>query len=241
MEKTYRSFIKKTLQANEEIKQHILYNLKKKDYLDNGETGAGGDISKEIDLVAENIFITYLSEFGDIMSEESGFIASSNKNLKNKTTIIIDPLDGSDNFLSNLPYYGTSVSLRIDNIPTIALVYNLINDSYIFRTPLETNCYENKFLKSNFGIFERSYTRPDIVSQLLQIKLKFRSPGATALSLATTHNYQFFLLAGKTRDYDIDAGLFICNDLYIFQNEDFLLVSKNIEIFENIKEIIKGY
>lgn len=241
MEKIYKSFIQKTLQANKKIKQHIQYNLQKKDYQDSGTRGAGGDISKEIDLVAENIFISYLSSFGDIISEESGFTASNEKKMILDATIIIDPLDGSDNFLSNLPYYGTSVSLKINNITTLAIVYNLIDNSYIFRTPSLTNCYQNNFLESNFGIFERAYTRPDIVEKLYLLKLKFRSPGATALSLATAHNYNFFLLAGKMREYDIDAGLFICNDLNIFQNKEFLLVSKNIVIFENIKEIIKGY
>jgi len=240
MKKLYQLFITKTLQANKKIKKHIANNLSNKDYQDTNTIGAGGDKTKEIDKIAEDIFISYLSKFCDILSEESGVIKSKKSLLKN-ALIIIDPLDGSDNFLSDLPYYGTSVSLRIDNITIIGIVYNLINNKYIFRTPYSTNLFVHDFVQSNFGIFERAYTRPDIVQKLHTANLKFRSPGATALSLANAINFTFFLLAGKMRDFDIDAGLFICKDLNIYQNKDFLLVSKNITIFENVKEIIKGY
>jgi myo-inositol-1(or 4)-monophosphatase len=240
MEKLYQTFIQKALQANRKIKQHITKNLSKFDYQDTNQIGAGGDKTKQIDTIAEGIFVSYLGDFCDIFSEESGLIKSQ-KDLFSNALIIIDPLDGSDNFVSNLPYYGTSVSLRISNIPTIGIVYNLINDTYIFKTPYETNIIDNELSQSNFGIFERAYTSPDIVNKLHILNLKFRSPGATALSLANAHNLQFFLLAGKMRNFDIDAGLFICKDLYIYQNEEFLLVSKNSTIFENIKEIIKGY
>ena len=240
MEKLYQTFIQKALQANQKIKQHITQNLSKFDYQDTNKIGAGGDKTKQIDTIAEGIFVSYLGDFCDIISEESGLIKSQ-KNLIPNALIIIDPLDGSDNFVSNLPYYGTSVSLRIGDIPTIGIVYNLINDTYVFRTPYETNSIDNGMLESNFGIFERAYTSPDIVTKLHTLQLKFRSPGATALSLANANNLQFFLLAGKMRNYDIDAGLFICNDLYIYQNENFLLVSKNSTLFKNIKEIIKGY
>ncbi len=240
MEKLYQLFIKKTLQANKKIKQYIKNNLSQNDYKDTNHIGAGGDKTKQIDTIAENIFISYLGNFCDIFSEESGVIKSQKNILKN-AIIIIDPLDGSDNFLSDLPYYGTSVSLKINNTTTIGIVYNLINDQYTYRTPYKTNFAKNDFLQSNFGVFERAYTRPDIVKKLYDINLKFRSPGATALSLANAFNFTFFLLAGKKRDFDIDAGLFICKDLQIYQNEDFLLVSKNIMLFQNLKEIIKGY
>lgn len=240
MEKLYQLFIEKTLQANQKIKHYIKKDLSQNDYEDTNNIGAGGDKTKQIDTIAENIFIAYLGSFCDIFSEESGTIKSKQALLKD-ALIIIDPLDGSDNFLSDLPYYGTSVSLRIKNIPIIGIVYNLVDDKYIYRAPNETNFATNYFLQSNFGIFERAYTRPDIATKLYALNLKFRSPGATALSLANANNFSFFLLAGKMRIFDIDAGLFICKDLHIFQNEDFLLVSKNIVIFENIKEIIKGY
>ncbi len=240
MEILYQLFIKKTIQANQKIKKYITCHLSEEDYKDNHSTGEGGDNTKQIDIIAENIFVSFLGTFSDIFSEESGLI-KSNKSLFKNALILLDPLDGSDNFLSNFPYYGTSVSLRINTIPTIGIVYNLINDKYIFRTPNTTNFLRNDFLHSNFGIFERAYTRPDIVERLHTFQLKFRSPGASALSLANAVNFSFFLLAGKIRDFDVDAGLFICKDLYIFQNKDFLLVSKNTIIFENVKEIIKDY
>ena len=193
-----------------------------------------------MDSIAEEIFVNHLLCFCDIFSEESGLIVS-NKNLLQNGLILIDPLDGSENFISGISYYGTSISLQINGITQEGFVYNLINGTYFFRTPNKTNFQNNSCLKGTFGIFERAYSAPVIIQALYEENLKFRSPGATALSLTCTHNITFFLLAGKVREFDVDAGLYICKDFYKFQNQNFLLVSKEKKIFQKVKEIIKLY
>lgn len=239
MKKEYKEFILEVIKANKELKYYINNKLTKNDFLGTEIVGEGGDKTKNIDLIAEKIFIKHLIKFCDIFSEENGLIKSTKPLIKN-SNIILDPLDGSDNFVSSFPYYGTSVSLCIDKKTVIGFVYNLITGKYIFKTPYETNLI-NHDKKSNFGIFERAYTAPNITAKLLENNLKFRSPGATALSLASAIDYQFFLFAGKPRIFDIDAGLFISKDLNIYQNDKFLLVSRDQIIFEIIKDIIKGY
>ena len=104
-----KSFIKAVILANKEICTYIDEKITLNDYEYTNINGFGGDNSLKIDLIFEEIFIKHLLEFGNIYSEECGFIDNSKK-----TTIIIDPLDGSNNFYSNLPYYGTSVALKID-------------------------------------------------------------------------------------------------------------------------------
>jgi myo-inositol-1(or 4)-monophosphatase len=96
------SFIEAVILANKELYTYINTNLSLNDYEYTNTIGFGGDNSLKIDLIAENIFIKHLEKFGNIYSEECG-LKSSNK----ECTIIIDPLDGSNNFYSQLPYNGT--------------------------------------------------------------------------------------------------------------------------------------
>ena len=97
------SFIEAVILANKELHTYITKNLSLNDYEYSNTIGFGGDNSLKMDLIAENIFIKYLEDFGNIYSEECGL-----RNTNKECTIIIDPLDGSNNFYSNLPYFGTS-------------------------------------------------------------------------------------------------------------------------------------
>ncbi len=74
--------------------------------------GAGGDCSSGADLLAESIFCKFLLPHYHIDSEESGLIEG---NIDAKGTVVLDPLDGSNNFKSNIPYYGASMALCDNN------------------------------------------------------------------------------------------------------------------------------
>ncbi|MDD2384041.1 MAG: inositol monophosphatase [Sulfurospirillaceae bacterium] len=201
--------------------------------------GAGGDKSSGIDLAAEKIFIDYLQPFGTIISEESGILV----NKQNNVQIILDPIDGSDNLLSHLPYYGTSVALRENGKCTKAIVTNLANgDIYIkendglqkghLLSPLLAPVCINSF--SKVGIFERSYCSTMVAKKLKQAGIKYRSPGAFALSLAYAHDVAFVLYEGVMRIYDVEAGMLMCEDLYTYKEDELFLVSKDKETFDKI-------
>ncbi len=240
----YNSFENAVIQANKELYEYINTHLSSTDLDESNTIGFGGDHSLNIDLIAENIFIKYLSKFGDIFSEEVGLL-SSNSNIK----IIIDPLDGSHNFLSNLPYFATSVALKIDDELKAGYICNLNTGILTYRQ----NCKDIKQLsiltnksikfyeikKPKIAIFERAYAYPEICIKLSQSHIKYRSCGAVALSLANVINYKFLLFAGKIREFDIAAGLYINGNLNIYCDHEFLLVSKNKDNFDLVKEIIK--
>ncbi len=237
------AFIADCIKANKQIYEYINTHISSLDYEQNGQIGFGGDKSLNIDLFAENIFINYLKDYGDIFSEESGYI-SSNSSYK----IILDPIDGSDNFSSNLPYFGTSVALQKDNKTIIAVICNLATgiltykdeNKNIKKLNLATNKYLDslEFKNSNFGIFERAYTNPKLCEKLYNSNIKYRSLGAIALSLCDAKNYSFVLFSGKIREFDIAAGLYINENLNIYQSNNFLIVAKKKYIFNLIKDII---
>ncbi len=230
------NFLDDCLKANKVLSHYINNELGQKDFLSLNTIGYGGDDIKYIDKYAEDIFVKYLLKYANIISEESGYIKSY---IQTSNIIYLDPIDGSDNLVSSLPYYCTSIAIEINNKVSIAFIYNLVNDTYYYKTLHSTNIISNNHNKEPIGIFERAHSKPEIVLKLQELNLKFRSPGATALSLANTHNYNFFLLAGKIRKEDVSAGLFICNDLNIYENKSFLLVCTNNVTFHSIKEIIK--
>lgn len=209
--------------------------------------GCGGDISSGFDLVAEEILVKHLSSFGSIFSEESGWITQ-----KSSTNIIIDPVDGSDNFSSSFPYYGVAIARENDGETTDGIVCNLANGDVFIRTfddyyrcsldnptqKLPINGVENP----KIGLFEKSHEHPKLIEKLMDKKLKFRSPGALALSLAYTPYVNYVLFLGTMRQFDIQAGLFLSKHLYKFNDDRYILLSNNKEVFEEIQSIMeKGY
>lgn len=240
--------IKAVLSANKEIYEYINNSLRAEDFGYSGIIGAGGDDSALMDIKAENIFIKHLLPYGDILSEESGYIASNSTFKIKHSKFIIDPIDGSDNFMARLPYFGSSVAYEVDGEMKLAVIGNFCNGECLVYDGKEKTIYNLKNETKNeiievvnpkFGIFERSYQFPQICAKLTQLGIKFRSPGAVALTLANAHNCQFVLFGGKMRDYDLKAGLFLTQDLHRFENGKFLLIAKEKEIFTKLKEIIK--
>jgi len=237
-----KDFLNATINANKEIA--MLIEEKKHDFLCEGKSmGAGGDISKRVDLLAEKIFIKHLKQFGDIYSEECGFLKGNGE-----FDIIIDPIDGSDNFVSNFPYYGTSVALKEKDKYKAAVITNLANgdiflkdDTKFQKANLKSlnfkDLEENRF--SKIGIFERSYCSKKIFKILKSSNIKYRSPGAFALSLAYAKDVDFVVYEGSMRVYDIAAGFYMCEDLYVFNEEDILLISKDKEIFDKMFQLFK--
>lgn len=241
----YKLFTKAVIKANKQIYEYINTHMSFNDLNETSNIGYGGDKTLKIDLVAENIFIKHLSCFGDIFSEEAGEI-SNKSNIK----IIIDPLDGSDNFASGLQYYGTSVAVKENNNYIAGYVCNLAtavlnyrDNKNIFKINILTNKILEDFENSNtkISIFERAYAYPKIARILEKNSIKFRSPGAAAISLANARNYDFVLFAGKLREFDIAASLYINKDLYVYEKDEFLIITKNYTSLVSIKEILKDF
>jgi len=75
---------------------------------------------------------------------------------------------------------------------------------------------------------------------LHSLKMKFRSPGAIALSLAYAHSVSFVLFVGTFRIYDFAAGLALCEGLEVVVEEDYVIVSKDKSIVEKISAILQS-
>jgi len=238
-------FIQACIVANQEIASLVSGGYPQS-FFKKGSKGAGGDVSYGLDLAAEAIFVKHLGSFGLIDSEESGEMGSG----KNK--IIIDPIDGSSNALSYFPYYGTSV-IRIDKKGKLkeAVICNLTNGDLFFKikdskpkqgklTSVQFNP-PRKSTISPIGIFEKSYNYPQLQHELIKKELKFRSPGAVALSLAYARSAKFFLFVGEYRVYDLAAGLALCEDLEVIVDDDYVIVSHDKKLSKTIEKLVKKH
>jgi myo-inositol-1(or 4)-monophosphatase len=207
---------------------------------DKVEKGFGGDMSMKIDLIAEEIFIQALKKYGNIFSEEIGFIDNDFKK-----TFIIDPIDGSFNISNGFPYYGSSVALKNKKGQiTKAFIVNLATGDYFYKdkkVKIENNLFYNKKHTNSLNemiLFEKAYANVDLCQKLGKYNIKYRSPGALALSLALAHRCKAVIFKGEIRDFDIAAGIYFNNELNIKIKNDTLLIAKNKKDFKYLSNIV---
>ncbi len=88
------------------------------------------DLVTKYDIAVENYlkkeFSKYFKEF-NIIAEES-----DNSNIEFNNSIIIDPIDGTTNFVNGVPHTAISVGVYKDKKPYIGVVYNPILDELYF-------------------------------------------------------------------------------------------------------------
>jgi len=237
-----QKFINATLSACIEIRELIRTNEDESAYLPI-KKGAGGDMSIGFDIWAEEIFVKHLKTFGTISSEESGIIGEG------EHLIIIDPIDGSDNLKTAFPYYGASVALTLKDETLIGVVCNLATGECFVRDAQEhftTNLDDIsqhscivKNMHAKVGLFEKAGLHPGAARKLMDIGLKFRAPGAVALSLAYAHYVNYVVFLGTMRPYDVAAGLYLCKDLHCYTGDDVLIISKDKVLFEQLLDIFE--
>jgi len=89
------------------------------------ERKMANDFVSEVDKRAERVIIDTLSArfpAHAYAAEESGKSGTS------RHTWIIDPLDGTTNFLHGIPYYCVSIALRIDDALSVGVIYDPTSD-----------------------------------------------------------------------------------------------------------------
>ena len=77
------------------------------------------------------------------MSEENGY--SKNKDLKN--TWIIDPIDGTVNFLHGIPHFAISIALKTNNEIVSGLIYDPIKDEIFYAEKSGGSYLNNKSIR----------------------------------------------------------------------------------------------
>lgn len=188
----------------------LLRNMSRLDSLNIIEK-ARQDYASEVDSMAEREIIRELRRsYPDyaILGEETG------QSGKGRYTFIVDPLDGTSNYLRGIPHFCVSIALADNGEPTDGVVYDplrnelftasrgngaVLNDRRIRINPQRE--IAGAMLISGFAPRERKRIGPQLkcIEMLLEQAEDVRRSGSAALDLA-------WVVAGRADGY-VEAGV----------------------------------
>lgn len=93
------------------------------------------DIKLQADREAENILITHLRRGSDlpILAEESGWHKHVGE--APETFWVVDPLDGTVNFFSDIPFCGPAVALVHQGRPVLGAIFDIAHEDLFLGAP----------------------------------------------------------------------------------------------------------
>lgn len=112
--------------------------------------GAGGDISRNIDIVAEKTVLDYLKEINFecvVLGEECGRVELSNNP---KGFVIMDAIDGSANAVRGVPFFCSSLAFATENklsSITDGVITNLSNGEMYWASKNKGAFFNDKQIK----------------------------------------------------------------------------------------------
>ncbi len=195
------------------------------------------DFVTNSDIKTEKIIIEELNKGRpdySIISEENGI----KKNKDNKNTWIIDPIDGTVNFLHGVPHFAISIALKQDNEITSGLIFDPIKDEMFYAEKNNGAYLNNKRIRvskkndineclfATSGSFEK------------KIDFSHRKSGSAALDMA-------YIACGRYDGYfqknlqlwDVAAGLIILKEAGGIMNDIDLNNYKDIKIIASSPDI----
>ena len=181
------------------------------------------------------------------ITEETGQILNNNKDI----FWIIDPIDGTTNFLHGIPHFAISIALQQENEIVIGLVYDPIkneiffaeknNGSYInnnrIRVSKKSNLEECLFASNSDGL------------RSIYPKLNLRNTGCAALDLAYVGCGRFDgFFHNKINLWDVAAGKIIIeeaggkvNDISNYKINKIDIRAGNSYIYEKMVKILNNF
>ncbi|MDX1595468.1 MAG: inositol monophosphatase family protein [Nitrosopumilaceae archaeon] len=215
-------------EASKRIYQNVTGMEGTEDAAGNYGRGAGGDISRNIDIVAENTVLNYLKEIQFdciVLGEECGKVELSDNP---KGFVIMDAIDGSANAVRGLPFFCSSLAFATENklsSITDGVVTNLSTGDMFwaskgngaFLNDTKIHVHDKEPIYKIVGI-NTSGASPGLMKRfnpLYQHHNHTRHFGANALEMAYFANGWmdiFIDLRNKIRIQDIAAGYLLVKE-----------------------------
>ncbi len=204
------------------------------------------DFVTNSDKKVEQILIKELSKKKfSIISEETGTIIKENNN----NFWIIDPIDGTTNFLHGIPHFCISIAYVCDNEILSGVIFDPIKNEIFFGEKNNGAYFNNKRIRvSKKNILDECLFGTNLNS-IKNKNLNLRISGSAALDLA-------YVACGrldgfyqkKLNIWDIAAGIIILDeaggrinkiDTKKINNHTVIASSENI--FENLNQILENF
>ena len=195
------------------------------------------DFVTNSDIKTEKIIIDELNKGRpdySIISEENGI----KKNKDNKNTWIIDPIDGTVNFLHGIPHFATSIALRHENEIISGLIFDPIKDEMFYAEKNNGAYLNNKRIRvsKKNKINECLFAASGKIENNLD--LSYRKSGSAALDMAyiACGRYDGFFQKNLNL-WDIAAGLIIVQEAGGVINNINLNNHKNLDVIASSPNI----
>ena len=206
------------------------------------------DFVSNADLKAEKIIIEELKKarpYYSIISEEEG--SESNKDKNN--TWIIDPIDGTTNFLHGVPHFAISIALKSSDEIVSGLIYDPIKDEMFYAEKENGAFFNNQRIRVSKKKEINSCLFATGGKSKNEIDLPIRKTGSAALDIA-------YVAAGRFDGYfqnnlnlwDIAAGIImikeaggIINEIDLSKNKNIQIRASSMSINEKMLEKLKNF
>ena len=187
-----------------------------------------GSIVTNADKEAESIILAKIKKTRikcTVHSEEVGRLSFGSRDI----LWAVDPLDGTFNYATGIPYFGVSIGVLIRRRACIGAIYNPILDEMFtairgdgaYLNGKEIRVSRTRSLRNSKLIFEWWHPEPSIpdplalVGRLYRYTRSVRSPGSVALNLCSVASGRFdglITVYRKAPVYETAAGCLIAQE-----------------------------
>ena len=195
------------------------------------------DFVTNSDLKTEKILIEELQKARpnySIISEESGI--QNNKDKKN--TWIIDPIDGTVNFLHGIPHFAISIALRSNNEIISGLIFDPIKNEMFYAEKNNGAYFNNQRIRvsKKNKINDCLFVSGNKIQG--EIDLPLRKSGCAALDMAYVASGRYDgYFQNNLNLWDIAAGIILVQEAGGILNEIDVSSSENINIIASSTDI----
>ena len=208
------------------------------------------DFVTKTDKKVENILIEELTKSKknySFITEETGKIINKNKDV----FWVIDPIDGTTNFLHGIPHFAISIALQMDNEIISGLIFDPIKNEMFYAEKNNGAFFNNNRIRASnkSNIEECLFASNSNGLKSIFPKLNLRNTGCAALDLAYVGCGRldgFF--HNKINLWDIAAGKIIIeeaggrvNDISNFQINNIDIRAANINIYEKMLKKLDNF
>ena len=188
------------------------------------------DFVTNADLKAEKIIIEELKKAKpnySIISEESGTDNNKDKN----NTWIIDPIDGTINFLHGIPHFAISIALKSNDEIVSGLIFDPIKNEMFYAEKNNGAFFNNQRIRvsSKNEMNDCLFVTGENIN--FETDMTYRKSGCAALDLAyvASGRYDGFF-QDNLNIWDIAAGIILVEEAGGILNKIDLSTKKNIKI-----------
>ncbi len=235
------------IKASEKASKVLIRDFGEIENLQISEKGPS-DFVTNADIKVEKILIEELSiakKHFSILSEESGFL----KNKDKENIWIIDPIDGTSNFLHGIPHFAISIALQSHGEIISGLIFDPIKNEMFFGEKNNGSYLNNKRIrvskrkKINESLFATNGKK------FKEAQLHNRKTGSAALDMA-------YVASGRYDGYfqenlslwDIAAGVIlvkeaggIVSDISLEKNQKLEIIASSPNINNKMLEILSNF